>query len=245
MKSLGRALLRMVGMPSENIRWHLRRGSMNRKGSALDKRIVASYLAGPRPHKLHIGCGYNVIPSWLNSDYYPEDPTVLHLDATNRFPLSDESFDLVFSEHMIEHIAYPESCQMLRECFRVLRSGGKIRISTPDLKFLIELYSNDKSAVQADYIKWSKESFASWAIEATDTFVINNFVRDWGHCFIYDEKTLRGSLQDAGFQSIVRCALQESTTPELRNLEHETRMPPDFLRLETMTLEGSKLSNNQ
>jgi hypothetical protein len=124
------------------------------------------------------------------------------------------------------------------------RPGAKSGF-TPDLKFLIELYSDDKTTVQSAYIKWSKESFAPWATEATDTFVINNFVRDWGHCFIYDEKTLRESLQDADFRLVVRCALQQSTTPELRNLEHEARMPIDFLRLETMTLEGSKLPKNQ
>jgi transposase-like protein len=34
--------------------------------------------------------------------------------------------------------------------------------------------------------------------------------------------------------------LQESHDVALRDLENETRMPPDFLRLETLTLEGTK-----
>lgn len=237
MKSLDK-LLEKVGLPSEHIRLHLRRSPD--RGS-LDKALTTSYLSGPRPHKLHIGCGFNVIHGWLNSDYKPAAPTLLHLDATRVFPFSEGTFDFIFSEHMIEHVPYLAGCHMLRECFRVLRPGGKIRISTPDLKFLIELYTNDKLPLQSAYIKWAKEAFVPWATDVTDTFVINNFFRDWGHCFIYDEKTLRKSMQDAGFQSVVKCALQESATPELRNLENETRSPPGFLRLETLTLEGTKL----
>jgi predicted SAM-dependent methyltransferase len=133
---------------------------------------------------------------------------------------------------------------MLRECFRVMRPNGKIRISTPDLKFLIELYADDKSALQSAYIRWSTETFSPRAAGTTDTFVINNFVRNWGHNFIYDEKTLRGSLLDAGFQSVVKCALQESAASELRNLENEARAPPGFLRLETLTLEAQKTATN-
>ena len=60
------------------------------------------------------------------------------------------------------------------------------------------------------------------------------------HRFIYDEKTLREVMLNAGFTNIVRCDLQESENPALRNLENEARLPLTFLRLETLTLEGSK-----
>ena len=73
-----------------------------------------------------------------------------------------------------------------------------------------------------------------------DTFIINNFCRGWGHQFIYDEKILRLSLNKAGFCEIVRCPLQASADPLLRNLENEGRMPADYLRLETLTLEGTR-----
>jgi hypothetical protein len=72
------------------------------------------------------------------------------------------------------------------------------------------------------------------------TFVINNFVRAWGHQFIYDEGTLRASLEQAGFVDVSRRALQESDEPVFRRLENEARMPPAFLQLETLTLEGKK-----
>jgi hypothetical protein len=69
-------------------------------------------------------------------------------------------------------------------------------------------------------------------------------VRDWGHQFIYDEKTLRLSLERAGFTNIVRCDLNHSEIDSFKNLENESRLPAGFLKLETLTLEGTKLVNS-
>jgi len=72
-----------------------------------------------------------------------------------------------------------------------------------------------------------------------ETFVNNNFMRDRGHTFIYDENTLLRAMTSVGFAQITRFELQESHDLALRGLENETRMPPGFLQLETLTLEGS------
>jgi predicted SAM-dependent methyltransferase len=215
--------------------WQFRRGFGKH-----DRLLVKSYLAKESVPKLHIGCGENVLPNWLNADYFPERKDILHLDATKPFRLPSNSFDFVFSEHMIEHISYIDAMSMLRECHRVLRPGGRVRISTPDLAFVVGLYASEKSELQNNYIEWSSRTYISWAPDPTDTFVINNFVRDWEHHFIYDEKTLRAGLRGAGFDKLVRCNLQTSASEAFCNLENELRMPENFLRLETLTIEGTK-----
>jgi predicted SAM-dependent methyltransferase len=202
-----------------------------------------SYLNAPGLKKLHLGCGGNVLPGWLNTDLEPVVPGVLPLDLTQTFPFPDGTFDYVFSEHVIEHLSYAHGQLMLRQCHRVLKPGGRLRVSTPDLAFLVGLYSPEKSELQRRYIKWATKQFIPGAPYAEDTFVINNFVRDWGHTFIYDEKVLRDSLRNAAFQSIERCELKESPDPNLRGLENETRLPPGFLALETLTLEVVKSAN--
>jgi len=188
---------------------------------------------------LHIGCGENTLAGWLNSDYYPTVSNVIQLDATRKFPLDENTFDYIFSEHVIEHIKYVDGLRMLKECSRILRANGRIRISTPDLQFLIDLYSKQKTALQQDYIKWASDEFVKNG-ESSDTMVINNFVRDWGHVFVYDEKTLRRSLELSGFVDIIRYKISESDDENLRNLENETRMPAGFLQLESLTLEARK-----
>jgi predicted SAM-dependent methyltransferase len=211
---------------------------VGRKWRDTDRRLVSQHLRG-EVRKLHIGCGANLLDGWLNADYLPASREILHLDATEPFALlGDATFDYVFSEHMIEHISHAKGLLMLKECHRVLRPGGKIRISTPDLAFLIDLYRTNPSDLQTRYMRWSKDQYR--LPDVNPTFVINNFVRDWGHQFIYDENTIRSALTEAGFQNLTRCALQESADPALSQLENERRMPPSFLRLETLTLEGEK-----
>lgn len=208
-----------------------------------DQEIVRQYFAETTTPMLHIGCGKHVLPGWLNADSYIQDPAlpVCRFDASQKFPFADEAFAYVFSEHMIEHISYVAGRHMLAECKRVLKPGGILRLSTPDLDFLLDLRRPDKSPLQLDYIRWAAETNTPGVPDLTnEVFLINNFVRDWGHTFIYDEKTLVQSLQLTGFSKLQKCGLQESSVECLRNLENETRMPAGFLRLESMVFEATK-----
>ena len=205
-----------------------------------DRVLSARYLAHSAVRKLNIGCGDNVLTGWLNADYSPVSPMIMYLDATKRFPFDEETFDYIFSEHVIEHMPYWDGITMLTECFRVLKRSGKIRISTPDLAFLIDLTRADKTPLQNAYIKWASNTFTPGTPDDNEVFVINNFVRNWGHTFIYDEKTLRGAMTGAGFNKITQFDQHQSDDAALRNLENEEHLPSNFLRLETLTLEGSK-----
>jgi predicted SAM-dependent methyltransferase len=206
--------------------------------------VTRRYIASHPIRKLHLGCGNRLIPGWLNSDaYVPLFPltkplAMIELDATKRFPLPDDTFDYAFSEHMIEHIPYRDGQTMLRECLRVLKPGGMIRIATPDFRFLLRLY-DDHSDVVTRYIQWSGTEYG---IRPTSGLsVINNFVRDWGHQFIYDSATLQKVLGEVGFQSIRQVAIGASAATDLCDLENQQhRMEQQFYELETMVLEAAK-----
>jgi predicted SAM-dependent methyltransferase len=213
---------------------------IDRRYRGRDQKIVRAYFSEHKIRKLHIGCGERMLEGWLNADYRPASKSILCLDARKPFPLESNTFDYIFSEHMIEHISYTNGLKMLAECFRVLKSSGKVRLSTPDLAFFVKLYRADKSELERDYIQWNTKTFIEWAPEAHETFVINNSVRAWGHQFIYDENTLRKAMESVGFSNIVEQKMQQSDNAALRNLESEERMPPEFTRLETFTLEGTK-----
>jgi predicted SAM-dependent methyltransferase len=206
----------------------------------VDRLMAHRYLREHGEKKLNVGCGLVPLDGWLNVDVFPVSRSILRMNATRRFPFGDGVFDYVFSEHMIEHITYPQGQGMLKECFRVLKPGGIIRISTPDLAFLCAVYQPEKPALLQSYLEFHWRLSTPWAPTSEDTFFINNFVRDWRHQFIYDEKVLRQALAQAGFREISRWALGESEHLPLRNLENEQRMPRGFVRLETFTLEGTK-----
>jgi predicted SAM-dependent methyltransferase len=205
-----------------------------------DRKLAQRYILQSQVRKLHLGCGWNLLPDWLNMDYIPERRGALYIDARRPFFFKDETFDYIFSEHMIEHMSYHDGFKMLEECHRILKMHGKIRIATPDLAFLIDLYRYDKSSLQRDYIAWANRTFVRDAPEDNEVFVINNFMRDWGHIFIYNENTLKTAMINAGFVDIFKCELRQSKHDALCNLESLARIPTKFLELETITLEGTK-----
>lgn len=205
-----------------------------------DGKIIRDYFDGNQIRRLHIGCGGNILEGWLNSDYLPNSKEVIHLDATKPYPFDNNEFDCIFSEHMIEHVLFSQGHQMLAECFRVLKPNGKLRISTPDLSFLIDLYGSDKSELQKEFIKDSTDKWIDYAPYYEDTFVINNYVRAWGHKFIYDEKVLTYLLEKAGFVNVTRFDVGESRDEELQDLENVARKSAGLIALESLVLEATK-----
>jgi len=50
--------------------------------------------------------------------------------SAEKLPFPDETFDLVISLHMVEHLGRPED--FVREAFRVLQPGGVLALATPN-----------------------------------------------------------------------------------------------------------------
>ena len=235
---------RVASDAGKHVLWHTKRGF-----GRTERKLIDGYLQKHATRKLHIGCGEHMLDGWLNADFYPESPNILHLDITQSFPIPDNTFDYIFSEHVIEHVPYLAGLNMLTECYRILKDQGKIRISTPYLEFLIDLYVNDnKSDIQNRFLERKagqhRESrMYREGVNFNACFVINEFVRAWGHQFIYDEPTLMETMREAGFVEITKCALNQSSDPVFRDLENESRLPPGMLQMMTITLEAKKQVN--
>jgi SAM-dependent methyltransferase len=52
-------------------------------------------------------------------------------DGTAGLPCADASADLLLLSELVEHL--PDALPLLRECYRVLRPGGQIVVTTPNL----------------------------------------------------------------------------------------------------------------
>jgi predicted SAM-dependent methyltransferase len=180
---------------------------------------IERYLRNSQVRKLQLGTSNSLIEGWLNTDVLPTSREVVYLDATRRFPFRDNTFDYVCSEHMIEHIEYHDALFMLRECFRVLKPGGKIRMSTPDLRVLVGLFSNEKTAVQNFYVDWMTTKFLPDATFCKEVFLINNAFRAWGHQFLYDRETIEMTMKKVGFKDIRYYQPGVSDDENLRGIE--------------------------
>lgn len=201
---------------------------------------VKKYFKSHQIRKLQIGTGPFVLEGWFNTDLNPTEE-IAFLDAQKPFPFDDCTFDYVFSEHLIEHIEYVENLDMLRECFRILRPGGKIRIATPDIGFLIALYNPEKTELQEREIHRAVDTYMSHIGIYQDVFVINNFFRGHGHKFIYDFKSLQGVMSRAGFVDITRRGVGESDDKNLGGIDsHGKDIGDELNRLQTFVVEGVK-----
>jgi predicted SAM-dependent methyltransferase len=195
--------------------------------------------------KLNLGCGDHPLDSsWINTDIFCIDPRVRYLDVRERFPFDDNSIDRIFTEHMIEHLTGVEGQRCIKECFRVLAPGGRIRISFPSLDFLIALATEPMKKEHWKYGHWAGKEFnLPWelsSIEITANMAVNNFFYNFGHRFMWTGQAMIDNLAGFGFEGICECRIKESSDSEFQNLENDSRMPPGFLQLETMTIEAEK-----
>lgn len=219
---------------------HNVRHLLRRRPQSCDGVVLREYLATHTVRKLHIGAGDDALSGWLNTDIDPGTDDVYFLDATQPFPFDDDTFDYVYSEHMIEHISRRDASFMLGECRRVLKSGGTIRIATPDLQVLAGLYAGNGDPDKHHYIKWVTDRFAKNTSDYQPGFVINQAFYNWGHQFLYDGELLAKALRDAGFTEMRRCAMGFSEDEHLRGIECHGKAIGDnhIAAFETMVLEG-------
>jgi hypothetical protein len=199
---------------------------------------VREYLRSHPIGKLQIGAGGNDLAGWLNTDIEPWQ-TEWYLDATKAFPVPSGSMRYVFSEHVIEHLTYEQGLGMLRESFRVLASGGRIRIVTPNILKLIDLFRDPKPPELQRYIE-GKLAFHRWpSTPFPEVLILNRELHSFGHQFVYDPQALRDSLERAGFTAITEYRPGISNDPALAGIEIRPRSPMAFVNdYEAMAFEA-------
>ncbi|WP_439890362.1 ATP-binding cassette domain-containing protein [Ralstonia sp. 25C] len=160
------------------------------------------------PLKLHVACGHNVIPGWINIDAYG-GPSVYRWDLAKGLPFPDETVDYIFCEHFIEHLPKANGLAFLIEAHRVLKPGAVLRLSTPSLEYLVERYSEGKLDEWLD---------VGWVVQERADLV-NESLRSWGHQYVYDSAALASAMRRAGFDDVISVPWRESEHIPLQGLE--------------------------
>ena len=100
-----------------------------------DRRTLTD-LAGRSDLRLNVGSSGNHLDGWLSIDIRPDEQLLRH-GRREAMAVRDGSADAVNSEHFIEHLTLDEARVYLSEAYRVLRPGGLIRTTTPNLRGLV------------------------------------------------------------------------------------------------------------
>ena len=139
-----------------------------------------------------------------------------------------------------------EVLDLIKECQRVLRPGGVLRISIPDIKLLSEKYINgDKDFFlnlednMSDYSHFENIAdlfiqhiygYNLWAKPSFLEIIQRQFIR--GHLWMYDFNSLSFIFKESGFVDIRRCQPSEGDTPGIDRL--------DIHRLSSLFIEATK-----
>lgn len=174
--------------------------------------------------KLHLACGSQYKDGWTNVDGNRGVKADIYHDLSKGVPMPDNFVDYIYHEHFLEHLDAEQGKRFLRECYRVLKPGGVMRIATPDLEDIIAAYQKKNWRKR----KWVDLHGYGWIKNRCE--YVNICMRDWEHKFVYDEECLREYLTEIGFKDMIRCKDNESSHEALKNIE--TRVGQDSLILE-------------
>ena len=91
---------------------------------------------------LNVGCG----PTFRHFAFRNVDNFTGKIDVTwspcdfKQLPIEDNSIELIYNSHMIEHLTFKEALFMLKEFYRILKPNGNLRIITPNIDFFHRAY---------------------------------------------------------------------------------------------------------
>lgn len=203
--------------------------------------------------KLHLGCGTHVVEGWINIDYslgarlakFPflkpllrkvglfrndwDNRIKLH-DLRRKLPFADHTVDCIYTSHTLEHLTRKDGLQLLSESYRVLKSGGIMRIVVPDLKAVVQHYIEGK--IRADEFL---DNLHVHYVEDHDTRLkatLAPFVR-FPHQCMYDTPSLLQIMSSLGFQARSMKPF-ESEIEDIHDIEIEGRT------LDAVIVEGKK-----
>lgn len=122
---------------------------------------------------VNLGCGSRFCDNsvdWLNIDITAVSPSVKACNLRDGIPLPDNSVEVVYHSHLLEHLSRNEAASLVSECRRVLVPGGILRVAVPDLEEIVRAYLENLDDARAG--KDGAEARHEWmSIELLDQMV--------------------------------------------------------------------------
>jgi len=189
------------------------------------------------------GCGLCAPSRWLNFDASPAmqlqrlplvgklvpsgqfgryPSNVQYGDIVKGLPIADESVELLYCSHVLEHITLEELRIALKNCYRHLQLGGIFRLVVPDLEVMAKTYINSNTSEAAhEFMR------ITWLGKEHRQRDIVSFLKDWlagnNHLWMYDYNSLSLELSKAGFQNIRRAKFGDCDIDLFKDVEDQER----------------------
>ncbi len=145
------------------------------------------------------------------------------IDACGRLPFADDCFELVYASHVLEHVPWYQTEEVLREWVRILRPGGMLEIWVPDglkvCRTLIEYEDTgrDQSGQDGWYRFNDRKDVCRWAAGRIFSYGDGTGRADspnW-HRALFSPRYIEGVMERAGLVDV--CRMDRS---EVRGSDH-------------------------
>jgi ubiquinone/menaquinone biosynthesis C-methylase UbiE len=150
-------------------------------------------------NKLHLGCGSKIIPNFTNIDIRPLEGVDLVDDISKLNTIENNSVELIYACHVLEHFGRHEYIDVLRRWYEVLDNGGKLRISIPDFEKVVDHYNKNKDLKKILGFLYGGQ----------------NYEQNYHYCG-WDFESIKNDLLSIGFKDVYR---YEWTKTEHSNID--------------------------
>jgi len=175
--------------------------------------------------KLHLGCGERKMPDFINIDIRKTEAVDVIGDISKDLPYEDETVDLIYSCANIEHFGRKEWIEIIKYWFKLLKTGGTLRLSTADFEEVCKEYTENKD------------------ITKLLGFVVGGQKNDYDwHGMIFDFKLLKEELEKIGFKNIKRYDWRQTEHAHIDDYSsaYLPHMDKDNGRLLMLNIEATK-----
>jgi predicted SAM-dependent methyltransferase len=196
--------------------WHLGEGASKRKGVEHPDPEVHKKLARTLVRsipKLHLGCGAQFNPEFINIDAYPCYGADVIFDAKNLDWVDDNSLEMVYHCHFLEHLEPWDAAEHLRQTVEKLKPKGQLRFYCPDIRKCAELLLDSEQGSDEEY----------FALQGMFGEVKGreNAKGGMNHLWGWDAETLRVFLESLGMEVRHAGENRKATFAKNRDLEVE------------------------
>lgn len=161
------------------------------------RKIIAGLLAAGAGIKLEIGAGpVKGKNGWTTLDLSDEADLFWNLHRPLPFP--DDSVEIIYCSHVLEHFHYPQLMALLKDCRRVLKPRGIFSACVPDASIYVRGYLNHESFDRGKFFVHKP------AVISEARMDIVNYIAymDGQHRYMFDPENLVRILSEAGFAAV-------------------------------------------
>jgi SAM-dependent methyltransferase len=167
--------------------------------------------------RLNWGCGSSAEPGWVNSDR-KEGAGIVTCDILGGLPFADDTFEYAVGIHALPELSLDDLVPALVELRRVLRAGGVLRLSLPDLDKGVQAYRDG----DRDYFLVTDDDARSLGGKLVTQLLWHGWSRS-----LFTADFAEELLERAGFRDVSHCAYRVTNSGfagivELDNREHES-----------------------